>query len=653
MASYLDKVQINTPVTDNTKLDLGHVHITTSSPFSLQPVMVKEMIPGEKFDINVETFSRMNPLAVPTFGRFNIKNRAFFVPYRTVFRAFNDFVTDVPHIDSTWDPDGNGNVGLVNSVPTVLNSALVQAFNSSTGTTIEDTEYLTFPGTSTDYDLRLYNGSSGYVYKKFTYVGMTAMRNLESLGYKVNPNMADHTEFSGLPLLCMARIYADYYWPNQYTADMVYDQLIGMCNADYDSGRGIELSSSQVALILLTTSYSNYESSIYTSAWDVPNQPSTGTVSTDFKLVNIDSVRSLYASSALTPVQDGYVTNWNNGLAANATTRVNKADAPVISPYISAVNSSGSTTSAVTPISQYLLHSLHALTDWMKRNQLSGSKSYERFLARFGKALPAEKIGRSLYLGGDSVPLQIGDVMSTADTTGAGLGDYAGKGLGYGGSHFSYSTDEFGLFVVLSSIVPVTGYFQGIDPLVKRVHKLDFYNGEFDSLGCEPITSDMLYVSQGSTGGGDGLIDPAIHTHVFGWAPRYFAYKCQIQDKVTGNFRVPTLNGALGSATPVEFNAANSWHLMRTFNDDTWADDQGSPDFAEVVHSPDFIRGRIDGHQYNRIFANAKSDSPDQFTLIYNFDAVSYSPVKALYDTYEFEDKGKKVTMDVNGVKMN
>jgi hypothetical protein len=30
MASYLDKAQVNSAITDNTKLDLGHQHITTA-----------------------------------------------------------------------------------------------------------------------------------------------------------------------------------------------------------------------------------------------------------------------------------------------------------------------------------------------------------------------------------------------------------------------------------------------------------------------------------------------------------------------------------------------------------------------------------------------------------------------------------------------
>ena len=43
----------------------------------------------------------------------------------------------------------------------------------------------------------------------------------------------------------------------------------------------------------------------------------------------------------------------------------------------------------------------------------------------------------------------------------------------------------------------------------------------------------------------------------------------------------------------------------------------------------------------------------DKFNVIYNFNVVSYSPMKSLFDTYEFEDKGQRVTEDVNGVKMN
>jgi hypothetical protein len=114
-------------------------------------------------------------------------------------------------------------------------------------------------------------------------------------------------------------------------------------------------------------------------------------------------------------------------------------------------------------------------------------------------------------------------------------------------------------------------------------------------------------------------------------------------DRLTGNFRLLSLNG--GSTV----NAADSWHTMRTFNGVT----DFNSNWSNVVHTPDFISGKSDFSQYKRIFYDAKADAPDNFTIIHNFEIAEYAPMKALYDSYEFEDKGKQVTLETNGVKMN
>lgn len=66
--------------------------------------------------------------------------------------------------------------------------------------------------------------------------------------------------------------------------------------------------------------------------------------------------------------QDGYVSN-NTG-AATASNRNGAADAPFIAPVVGISTSAGGSTAGVspTPISQYLLNSLRALTDYMKRH---------------------------------------------------------------------------------------------------------------------------------------------------------------------------------------------------------------------------------------------------------------------------------------------
>lgn len=130
MANFLDKTQVNTAITDNTKLDLGHQLITTADFMQLQPVFTKEMVPGEKLDVNVETFARLNPLPVPTFGRSSMRLRSFFVPYRTVFRGWNDFITDSVHVPSAVSSVS----AIISQVPQFTNENLVDAFiNYSAG----------------------------------------------------------------------------------------------------------------------------------------------------------------------------------------------------------------------------------------------------------------------------------------------------------------------------------------------------------------------------------------------------------------------------------------------------------------------------------------------------------------------------------------
>ena len=50
---------------------------------------------------------------------------------------------------------------------------------------------------------------------------------------------------------------------------------------------------------------------------------------------------------------------------------------------------------------------------------------------------------------------------------------------------------------------------------------------------------------------------------------------------------------------------------------------------------------------------NTDAEAADKFNVIHHFEIASWSPMKSLFDTYEFDSKGESVTADVNGVKMN
>lgn len=644
MASYLDKVQVNTAITDNTKLDLGHQHITTADFMQLNVSMMQELVPGSKLDVKMESFARLNPLVVPTFGRAGMRHRAFFVPFRTIFRGWNDFITDSAHVGSGGYSAG-ATGSLITSVPRVSTGDLCDAFANYVGQSSTDGAGMIYQVTpnqgNSNWDLQITTGGVTYSYC-YTVKGRQCLKILESLGYKLDWTGHSKSEYmSALPLLALAKIYVDWYYPQQYANRTEYDLLLSLCNYDVQ-GSVLTLTAALVNSILSLCAYVQYDSDLFVSAWDTPNQPNAGNLSTDFKLVNIDSIGKFYGTQLNTISQSGAVIN-NGSTPTSASTFYDKAgemNAPFLLPQ--QFTSGGSNVSA--GISEYLLHGLHALTDYMKRHQLAGSRAFDRYLARFGKALPAEKMNRCNYLGAAMQDIQIGDIVSTADTAsalaGSQLGAMAGKGISYGNGHFDVSTDEFGYFFVLTSIVPSTGYYQGFDPQVMRTSKLDFFTPEFDSLGVEPIKAANLYIPQI----GGIMTTGNAYSQVFGFVPRYATYKCSTcSDRLTGNFRIPTVNG--GNF----FNGSGSWHLMREFD----GINDFNRDYANVIHTPQFISGGADFSQYKRLFYEDDADSPDNFTVIHNFEVAEYAPMKALYDSYEFEDKGKKVTLQTNGVKMN
>ena len=285
MAAYQDKVLVNAAITDNTKLDLSHVHITSANFQQLSPIYNKEMVPGETLKCGIESFSRMNPLVVPTFGRANIKNSAYFVPYRTVFRAWNDFLTDSPHANSADDSKNVGNI--LTTVPYFTNDSLVTAFlpyrtNSGDTPSSANTPLSEFSGVSytvlggsynpsyevsagtPSYDFAM-NWSGTTKYFRFTFVGRQILKVVESLGYKVNWNISDTTKFSALPLLCWAKVYVDWYFPQDYTNTAIYNYLLMLCNSD--TGVARRLYDVDLGRILQFV-YTCYDSDYFVSAWD-------------------------------------------------------------------------------------------------------------------------------------------------------------------------------------------------------------------------------------------------------------------------------------------------------------------------------------------------------------------------------------------------
>ena len=621
MASFPQKTNVATAITHRSNLPLSDRHVSTTNFMELGVAKIREMVPSESINLNMRSFARLDTMKKPTQGDCIVNSRAYFVPLRIIQHDWDDFKNNLPVLDS------NGSISYTNEVDSIEMIEFVRSFINDLDPVTHTNEYIAeysqrvSSTTADDFDftIQTFDEQDGEIYDgyRFTAKGARIFKLLCQLGYAIDFNVTNNLQQndnyvkSALPLKALLKIYYDHYFPSQYSASQEFyniKYILEYPDNDFSTYCDFSVLRSIYDFIDKVC----YDSDYFVSAWDNPNSPNVGAVQNNVVIPDVND---------FTPVD-------------NAVGTTTSDPTPSVYP-----RSGGK---FISNISQYALTALKSLTDFMKRHQIVGARVLDRYLAEWGIVLPSAKLNRSVYIDNFSQPIIFGDVTSTADTEGANLGSYAGKGiLPEREFSFSYESDEFGYFMILSSVVPVTGYYQGEDRMVSHLTPFDFYTPEFDNLGVQAIGVNELYVPMNArrmyadpnNPNPEGL---RINSAVFGFTPRYAEYKVG-KDKLTGDFRLGSRNTEL-----------DAWHLFR--NMDNFFEGKN---IDEVTHDINFVRG-IDSEQYNRIF-NYMGDLSDKIKIIHYFNYDVSFPGRKLFDSYEFtdEDKAKKVSVDVGGSKSN
>lgn len=272
------------------------------------------------------------------------------------------------------------------------------------------------------------------------------------------------------------------------------------------------------------------------------------------------------------------------------------------------VTVSGSVSSATSVLGQFTIEALRAansLQRYLERNNFVGTKLMNRLLAHFGVSPSAERLDMSEFIGGDSFPIQIGDVTSTS-TTSVPLGAQAGKGVGASKPNgVRYHAKEHGVFMSLLSILPDTGYYQGVSRFWNKIDDpLDFFTPEFENLGYQEILNKELYVP---------TVDESYSQYdkygVFGYTPRYSEYKFA-NDVLGGDFIGES------TSTPSGFNM-DSWHLFRKLKFDN-----NNP----IALNEHFTECDNFNNDYDRIF-QVTSNEYDHFYFSIHIDVKATRPM--------------------------
>ncbi|AXH73519.1 MAG: major capsid protein [Microviridae sp.] len=195
------------------------------------------------------------------------------------------------------------------------------------------------------------------------------------------------------------------------------------------------------------------------------------------------------------------------------------------------------------------------LQEWLEKNARGGSRYVESILNHFGIRSSDQRLQRPLFLGGGKSPITISEILSTVGTTEAPQGHMAGHGISVGSTHhFSHSFEEHGWIIGIMSILPRTGYQQGVEKQFTKFDKFEYFWPSFAHLGEQPIANKELFASFDSGG---------VDDETFAYQSRYADYKFK-NSSVHGDFKTslaywhmnriftakPALNSAFITADP-------------------------------------------------------------------------------------------------------
>lgn len=600
-------------------------HHTTSCFGEFRPIFYRPLQVGDKLTVLVSDMIRTEPLIYPTYGEVVHKLHAFFVPYRILYPHFKDFIEGTKFV--------RGHLYVSPNLPTFTPSLMRTIFTTtSNGLMVEVGSVARYEeirdlrdsdGEPVGVDVALGASGSGVVCYKFTRLGRAWLKIFNSLGYTWNwslstGNTTSEVSFNALALLSFFQVYLDYFCPSDYVSTHPFNRLIEQVKLSYSGSADVDSWQSYLIDCMKQIKLA-YDLDYFTSAWEKFNAPVESATNDLNSTLTVD-VPSSYGSSAQ---YTHSIRNTDNGT------------------YLGRKDSPGNTGVMYSSVG---IKMLEQLANFVNRSHFAGARPVEKLLARFGIKVPEYTMDRCVYLGSSRHQIQISDLQNLAESEYAQLGNYAGRMIGASTNQkFHCEAKEYGMFMIVATIMPKIDYFQGYDRFNAISDRFEFYTPEFAKISNDAIHVGELYADFSVNSydfsaahnviGDEADVDSRLsdsninNLDVFGYMQRYAHFKVG-RSFVTGDYRVGSLKSVM-----------EPFHLNR------------------ILIPKDQIRAKgsflyVDASQYDRIF-NVKSDKIDQFYPIYYFDCNLESKMEAFGNSTPITDGQGSVSVDMGGTELN
>lgn len=490
--------------THRSSFDLSSKKLFSAKVGEILPVYWQIAIPGNKYQISSDWFTRTVPVNTAAYTRIKEYYDFYAVPLRLISRALPQAFTQMSDYMTSAASVGSDSPQLT-QVPFTTTKTISSFMSGSlTSALLDDANVPWFYGASKLLDYLNYGSFLDPASLKkdvitSAYTGVSAMDdNLNPLLFKSS------VAVNLLPLLSYQKIYYDFFSNSQWEKHQAFSY-----NLDYWNGNQItDLSPTWFQL-----RYANYPKDMFMGVLPASQYGSVAV---------LPSLNSSHESSSVALGTDfrlgqyATLTNPNGGTSVSA----------------SPSNSSGAAKYSFlnSDLSALSIRATEYLQRWKEVVQFSSKDYSDQMAAQFGIKAPEYMGNHSHYIGGWSSVININEVVNTNLDTNTSQASIAGKGISSNsGSQITYSCGaEHCVIMCIYHAVPMLDWAAtGQSPQLLCTNITDFPQPAFDQLGMQPVPAVTICNSKNMSGS---------PTSNIGYNLRYWQWKSDI-DRVNGALR--------------------------------------------------------------------------------------------------------------------
>lgn len=585
--------------------DLSQKKLFTAKVGELLPVYWTHVIPGTKFRIKTQWFTRTMPVETSAFTRIREYYDWFFVPYRLLWKYAPEVVTQMQqNVQSA--------------------ASLTSAVSVSTR----------FPTTTLGYLARFCINSSSHVNqfgfkrsdlasKLFQLFGTGSFingTNTDNYGTSVSSTSFDqkyqvNLTISIFPFLAYQKFWSDWFRYSQWESAQA-----NTFNVDYSLGATINIPSDNSTGFydnptFFDLRYANWNKDFFMGALPRAQYGDVAALSMDvvdpndsksfFGTVYLNSgdiSRPAYTQSDVAVAGSSTAAN-ETGIYPRSNVGTGTGTVPKDTPLSALINN------LRVDITALQLRQIKFLQKW-KEIAISGDQNYrDQVYKHFGVKVPAALSSMSTFIGGDAGNLMINEVVNQSFGGDDPNATIKGKGIGSGSGFQNFEANEHGILMCIYHAVPLLDYVRtGIDPGFLPTYSTDLPIPEFDKLGFENLPAVTLtnnsYLLEGSE------LSPTWISQNLGYVPRYYWMKSKL-DEVCGAFTTSLKNWV----APIGPDYLKQWITSRPAI--------GQESISSYFNANFF---RVNPKILDSIFLNAADSTWDSDQLLCNF----YADVKVV-----------------------